>query len=299
MIEHMPKKDLVITAARGYQWEQLRPFAISLDQTGFTGDKVVLDAGLPAFTQDCLRNRGYQLVRCDLPKESFVTAENKLPLFNIFYRYIPLLAFLKEHGSEYRYVVWVDCGDQIFQSNPSDWLTEHATPHTFIAAREGWLIKDETTWNDVWVKETCPDDYDWLREHEVICAGTMAGDAAILHDTILEILKMIEKCQTLRRSVWGADQAFLNYLLYKPFPTYSFIPDLNLGWTATISSVITENFTSCCGFPKEKIAIAPPVFEPKGALVLTPDGKKPFVLVHQYNRDGRWTYAMMTKFREW
>jgi hypothetical protein len=288
----MPKKDLVITAARGYQWEQLRPFAISLDNTGFTGDKVILDAGLPAFTQDCLRNRGYRLI-------PFTAQNDHTGLFIIYYRYFPLMKFLEEHGSEYRYVIWVDAGDQIFQSNPSTWLTEHATPHTLIAAREGWLIKDEVRWNDLWVKESCPEDYDWLREFEVLCAGTMAGDAATIYDIVAQICMLIKERRTTGKSVWGADQAFLNYLLRKPFPTYSLIPDLNDGWTATLSSVITENFTSVCGFPKEKIAIAPPIFDPEKGLVLTPDGRKPFVLVHQYNRDGRWTKIMQAKYREW
>ena len=289
----MPKKDAVITAVRGYKWEDIRAFAISLDRTGFDGDKIILDVGLPEFTRDCLRNRDYKLVPCNAP------ADDRVPLFIIYYRYLLLLKFLKEHGAEYRYILWVDAGDQVFQVNPTLWLNENANPHTIIAARENWLIKDETTWNDVWVRESIPEEYDWLREYEVICAGTVAGDAATVYEVVKTITDMVRERQTTGTSVWGADQAFLNYLLRKPFPVNSYIPALTEGWCATLSSVITENFRSCCGFPREKVLADPPFFHGGAGTVLTPDGSKPFVLVHQYNRDGRWTNIMRDKFREW
>ena len=286
MIEHMPKKDVVITAVAGLEWDAIRPFVISLDLTGFTGDKVILGSGMSSFTKDVLANRGWTIVE---------TGIKYGPGFVVRDRFRPLLDFLEEHGNKYRYVLWADSGDQIFQSNPSDWFDKYAAPHNIICAREGWLIKDETRWNDTWVKMALPDDYDWLREYEVLCGGTVAGDVP----TLYKIIKQIYQEVNIKVPSGGGDQAWLNYFVRKPFNVYSIIPDLNDGWCATLSSVITENFTSCCGFPKEKIAIAPPVFEPKGAIVLTPDGRKPFVLVHQYNRDGRWTYAMHTKFREW
>jgi hypothetical protein len=282
----MPKKDLVITAAAGYEWEQIRPFVISLDNTGFTGDKVVLASNLKPFTCDVLANRDWAIIQTGIPYG---------PAYVVRDRFIPLLRFLEQYGQDYRYVLWVDAGDQIFQSNPSEWFDKYAAPHNIICAREGWLIKDETRWNDPWVKMALPDDYDWLREYEVLCGGTVAGDP----DTLYKVIKQIyEKC-AVKVPSGGGDQAWLNYFVRKPFNVYSIIPDLNDGWCATLSSCITENFTSCCGLPKEKIAIAPPVFDVEKGLVLTPDGRKPFVLVHQYNRDGRWTYAMHTKYREW
>lgn len=283
----MPKKDAVVTAISGYGWEKIRPYVISLERSGFTGDKIAfVTETVELFARHCLEHRGFIVVPVQL---TGLDAQ----LFGYRGRFVPFMKWLKDHGSEYRYVIWADCGDQIIQTNPSDWLTQYATPHTFIAAREGWLIKNETQWNDPWLKDAVPDDYDWVRNEEVICSGTMAGDAGIMLDVVQQIYEIVNKPRVL------VDQAALNYILRKPFNIHYIVPDMNDGWCATLSSVITENFLSCCGFPKEKIAIAPPVFDVEKGLVLTPNGKKPFVLVHQYNRDGRWVQVFQDKFREW
>jgi hypothetical protein len=291
----MPKKDAVVTAISGYGWDKIRPYVISLERSGFTGDKIAFVTNtVELFARNCLENRGFIVIPVHL---TGLDAQ----LFGYRGRFVPFIQWLKDHGSEYRYVVWADCGDQVVQANPSDWLTKYATPHTFIAAREGWLIKEETQWNDPWVKAAVPDDYDWVREHEVICSGTMAGDAGIMLDVAQQIYEIVNKPDRVL-----VDQAALNYILRKPFNVHHIVPDLNDGWCATVSSVITENFLSCCGFAKEKIAIAPPVFVPPNTiyssdtgLVLTPDGRKPFIFVHQYNRDGRWIHVMQHKYTEW
>jgi len=280
-MSNMPK-DLIITAVSGYEWGHLQPFVLSLEASGFKGDKVILVGEMDSFTRDCLANRGWKVIpfRPFPDKEMFVTRD----------RFLPFLSFMETCKKTYRYIMWLDAGDQIFQSNPSDWLTKHARPFHIIAARENWLIKNETTWNDPWVKTALPDDYDWLREHEVLCGGTIAGDPETMHALIKDIYGRVRENPTP-----GADQAILNYLLRKPFNWYyPVFPNLSEGWTATLSSVITDGFTSCCGTTTP--IDAPPVFDTKRGLVLTPDGKEPFVLVHQYNRDANWIGIMRTKY---
>jgi hypothetical protein len=283
MIEHMPKKDLVITAVNGYGWEHLRPFVLSLAASGFKGDKVILAANLDKFSSDCFTNRGYQVIPFFAPADTSA--------FVIRDRFVPFLNFLETCKKKYRYVLWVDSGDLIFQSDPSKWLTKHTRPFSIVGARENWLIKNETTWNDPWVKAALPNDYDWLREYEVLCGGTVAGNPATMHTFIKDIYDRVCKNPTA-----GGDQAILNYLLHKPFSVYfPNLPPLELGWTATLSSVIADGFTSLCG-TKENIVDAPPVFDMKRGLVLTPDGKTPFVMVHQYNRDANWIRIVRAKY---
>lgn len=279
------KPDLVVTAMHGYQWEQIRAFVISLERSGFQGEKVALISDLPPTTQQCLLGHGWDIV----PSRS--KPANSIDLITRA-RYEPILQFLQQRGRDYRYVLWLDCGDQIFQRDPSPWLEEHIPPHTIVAAREGWIIGEEKTYNDQWIKLALPDEYDWLSQEEVICAGTIAGTP----DVVLELLSKIYT-MTCVNPQWGCDQAYLNYLIHKPCSIAHQIPKMADGWVATCASISTENFHSVSSHPDLLWLDDYPKFDTESGLVLTPDNSKPFVLVHQYNRDGWWANAMFRKYR--
>jgi hypothetical protein len=285
-----PTTDLVITCIAGYGWEQIRPFALSLLHSGFKGDKIILAGNTDPFVIECLDNRGFDVVQFNL--------EGTDPRgFVIKQRFIPLLRFLAAHKHEYRYVIWADAGDQIFQSNPSIWLEQHLPEGipALVAARECWRIKDETQFNAPWAKATVPDDYEWLCNQEICCGGTIAGDAETVFRAISKIYEML--CANPAAN----DQAAWSYLVHKPFafpvPTKIWIPDMSDGWTATCSAVKTPTFSSIIGRDESLLTDKAPVFDMTRGLVLTPDGKTPFALVHQYNRDGRWTHIIHQKYR--
>ena len=285
-----PKTDLVITAIGGYQWEQIRPYVISLATSGYTGDKVLLAAGVDEFALECATYRGFKIGRFAVP------ADTSSWTFTSKQRYVPLLRYLAKHKHEYRYVIWSDASDLIFQGNPSAWLEKHIDGPTIVAARECWRIKDETTFNLPWVKAAFPDDADWLQEQEVLCGGTLAGDAETMFLALSKIYEITSKHPEY------ADQAVLNYVLHKPFnfpvPTRIYVPLMKEGWTATCSAFQTDNFKSCC--PRDDGVVLTdetPVFDQLRAVVLTPDGKTPFVIVHQFNRDSDWVRIMHEKYK--
>ena len=277
------KPDLVITAVSGYVWEQIRPFANSLDRSGFSGDRVVLAANMDPFTADCLQNRDFQVLPFKNPPHS--------PTFIIKDRFEPLLRFLEKYGSEYRYVVWVDAGDQIFQSNPTDWLEKHAHSNSVVAARECWRIKDELQFNDPWVKAALPDEYSWLREEEILCGGTVAGEVTSVHIALDEVYARV-----CAKPIYGSDQAFLNYVARRPLGFETQIPYMYEGWTATCSAFDTDGFHSVIGRPAWHLTDVVPIFDQQSGLVLAPYTKKPFVLVHQWNRDQDWCRIMQSKY---
>jgi hypothetical protein len=254
--------------------------------SGFQGDKVILASGMDSFSTSCLTNREFHVGSFNLTPVPFVTQG----------RFIPLLRYLKEFGEQYRYVIWVDAADQIFQSNPSDWLDKLPDEeHVIIAARECWRIKDELQFNDPWLKAsvTTP-DYERLREQEVLCGGTVAGTPVAMYSLMKSIL---ESAQNNPRA---NDQSMLAYYLHRYTPAVSVrIPSMRDGWTATCTAFDTQNFHSPIGKPADQLTDDVPIFDTEKKLVLTPDGVTPFVLVHQYNRDARWIEIMRTKFREW
>jgi hypothetical protein len=283
------KPDLVITTACGYRWEQIRPFVISLGKSGFGGDKVLLASKMDVFALECATNRNFNVIPFDLPKGTTTwTLASKE-------RYVPLLKFLGKNRRKYNNVVWADVSDLIFQSDPSEWMAKHVNPPMVIAARECWRIQDETQFNDPWVKAAFPDDYEWLRKLEVLCGGTLAGDAETVFQVLLKVFEITSEHPEY------ADQAVLNYVLHKPFhmmpPTHIYTPSMSKGWAATCSAFDTEGFKSIIGQPASSLTDEVPVFDQERGLVLTPDGKTPFVIVHQYNRATPWVQSIPAKYQ--
>jgi hypothetical protein len=285
------KPDLVITAIGGYQWEQIRPYVISLATSGFAGDKVLLAAGVDEFALECATYRGFKIGRFDVPEGTNSWT------FTSKQRYIPLLRYLAKYKKEYRYVIWSDASDLIFQGNPSAWLEQHVGDGAaLVAARECWRIEDETTFNLPWATAAFPNDIEWLRKQEILCGGTLAGDA----DSMFAALSKVYEITSAHPEY--ADQAVLNYVLHKPFnfpvPTRIYMPTMAEGWAATCSAFQTEGFKSCC--PRESGVVLTdetPIFDQTRGLVLTPDGKTPYAIVHQYNRDTDWVRIIPVKYQ--
>ena len=241
---------------------------------------------------ECLDNRGFEVIQFSLPDPKGYLASD----FIIRHRFVPLLRFLAHHRKEYRDVIWVDAATKSFNKTRA-WLRRKYPPDIphLIAARECWLIKDETQFNDPWVKATTPKDYDWLHQQEVMCAGTIAGDAETMFRVLSQMYEMVYNTQN------ATDQAAWNYIVHKPFqhpvPTNIYIPAMSQGWTATCSAFKTPSFSSIIGRDEFVLTDKAPVFDKERGLVLTPDGMTPYAMVHQYNRDGVWAQLLHEKYR--
>jgi hypothetical protein len=285
----MSKPDLIIAAISGMTRWQICPFANSIVKSGFLeagGEAVILASGVDAFTLDCLRQRDFTVVPFTNPPKS--------PTFVVKDRFEVLLKFLKKYGDEYRYVIWVDTNDLVFQLNPTPWLDRLPDGPVLIAASECWRVADETQFNAPWVKNTTPDDFEWLQYTSICCGGTIAGDVQTMIDAITSILALV----TARPG--ANDQAALTYIAHKPFmfspPTRVIIPRMQMGWAATCSAFSVLNFSSPIGISEDQLTDAPPTFDLEDETVFTPDGKTPMVIVHQYNRDVRWIKIMYEKY---
>jgi hypothetical protein len=289
----MSKPDLIIAAVSNVQWLNICPFANSIVKSGFLetdGQVVILASGMDQFTTDCLRQRDFEVIpfRTSADAHTFITKT----------RFEVLLEFLKKYGEEYRYVIWVDVNDLIFQSNPTDWLDSLTQTPVLVAASEVWRVKDEPQFNVPWVRNTTPDDFEWLQHMPICCGGTIAADVQTMMRTVERILELV----TAHPS--GNDQAALTYIVHKPFefpiPTYVRIPPMDGGWAVTCSAFDTHNFKSPIGIPDTVLYDNIPIFDLDRGIVYSPrgEGDIPFVIVHQYNRDPRWNDIIRKKYGE-
>ena len=281
-------KDAIIGLAKGYKWAQLQLYAITLANCGFKGEKILFTNDLDAEVIENLMKLGFRLIPFELPEElrgqdcsPYKSPENWMK-FNRF-RYLPAIEFLKKN--QYRNVLWCDVRDLYFQTDPAEWMKENirAPYRRLIGAAEGWLIRDEPH-NAAWCKAVSLQDYNtWLKDEEVICAGTIGGDHEIVLYAFEALYELIGAIQDIR----AGEQGIYNYLIRKDkkIKDCLFIPKNREAFVVT-------------GWPNKSYEKAgwstddAPRWNGEDMCVYSPETNEPVCIVHQYDRDPVWEQSM-------
>ncbi len=274
------KLDVVMSVVRNHTWSQLAPYANSLARSGFQGLKLMFVDGVDAHALTQLHRLGFKTIPFVTKEPSrFVTRD----------RFVPVAEYMNAHSGEHRYAVWTDVRDVVFQSDPCAWLERNLSPHRLLGCSECVLVKsDPTGYNAIWLNNSFANDAEGhasVWENDVICGGTIAGDAEAMRDLIRGIYELT--CKDVN------DQTALQYLMRRsPFKEISRTPKNAEGFCATLSWQ--------CGAGKAKLGHALTddcvFFDTASVQVLTPNRRTPFAIVHQYDRDGWWNQAYARKF---
>ena len=135
------KKNLVLGAIKGYSFEQIRPFVVSLKRTPFDGDLVLFCSRVSAETRAALVEQGAKLVSFQYRGSSSWNSFSRFwpmiapvvrklhgsPMARKMLRYIAPLQtarfflyrdFLAAHNSEYGNALLTDVRDVFFQADP-------------------------------------------------------------------------------------------------------------------------------------------------------------------------------------
>ena len=280
--------DLVMTAARGYDWPQIRAYANSLVRTGFRGTRLVLVQDITPTARQNLLDLGFVLVEFNINGQLLPNSADSVIRLGQSGRYAPAAEFLKYQ--DFRYVIWADVRDVIFQTDPSLWLENHLSPSKLIGCTEGMRIDGEY-YNDNWLRQVSHPNlavYETARHHAICCSGTIAGEAAVMRDLLCEMNHILTTSLHQPDYAGGLtpclDQGVWNYLRYTKYKDITRNPDWSEGFCATVNWYIVHRWTR------------DPVPEFKDG-VFYPRGKsEPFCLVHQYDRDKIWAAAVEQRY---
>jgi hypothetical protein len=141
-------RDIVIGAVTNYNWDKIKCWANSLDQSGFDGVKIVLCYNIDFETAEELTKRGYSILAFGRNEET-KRLEYKKENFNICLdRFFHIWYFLNRlsEKEQFRYVIATDVGDVIFQSNPSKWLEDNMGDKKILVGSECIQYQHEE-WN--------------------------------------------------------------------------------------------------------------------------------------------------------
>jgi hypothetical protein len=273
----MAQKDLIIGGFTGYNYNQLKPWVESIDECGFTGDKVMI-------VGKCSQETIGELI-----KQKFII----VPLLDInapihVARFLSIYDYLKTHYLRYRYVITTDVKDVYFQTNPSVWLKNNLKSSKLVAGSEGIRYKDEPWGNENLMQTYGSYVHELFKNNKIYNVGTIGGDAEYVKDMIFNIF-----FNAVNRPIPIVDQAVYNVLLQtQPFFDVTMFADQSDGWACQAGTTVDpskiESFRS-------QLTEAEPTF--KDGTVYTSLGQ-PFCIVHQYDRVPEWKKYVQEKYKQ-
>ena len=278
----MGKRSLIIGAATGYNYNQLKPWIESINGCGFDGDKILVLGEASNETRQKIIEQGFTIV--DMLKTN-------APIHVA--RFLTLYDYLKDHWEEYEYVITTDVKDVYFQTNPVDWLKKNAVNtfrgKTLVVGSESIRYKDES-WGDQNLMETYgPYVYELFKDNIIYNVGTLGGTAEHIKDLVFNIYT-----NAINRPISIVDQAVFNVLIQtQPYKDSIVFADQKDGWACQAGTTVDpskiERF-------RPFLTEDEPIFEDD--IVKTSLGE-PFCIVHQYDRVPEWKKFVERKYNQY
>lgn len=278
--------DLIIGQATHYDWPRLEPYARSLWMSGYRGKKVLFIKGLTAEAVDNLAALGFELIQ--IPDHPPQTKD----FFQGAGRFLQSWRFIiNNKPCPYRYVLFADVGDLIFQRDPSEDMDEilcFEAGASLLAAPE-YIRHTNEAWNASGIKNCFPEVENWIADKMVYCSGAIAGRAEVLADLLLNVYLT---SKFLAAKVHGIDQPAFNTLIHQEsYQEITFTPDMSDAWVLNSQVMAAPSLIDTYRpwlMDKEP--------EMRNGLVYPQGSETPFCIVHQYNRNPEWIETFRKRY---
>jgi hypothetical protein len=292
--------DLIIGGSTGYNWDQLKYWVNSIQNSGYTGDIVLVSGQMDGETRNILKKKGVEVVRYDAAIDDgsggFKSKYTTIPLAPNHTmrsvaphveRFFYIWKYLNEK-SKHRYVISTDTRDVVFQSNPVEWLEKNLGMRDFVAPSEGIQYMNEP-WNSQNMFEAFGSYYQNLyKECLIYNVGVLAG-----HREYMTALTSMIYHMSLYRPTQVVDQAVFNLLLNQaPWSHNTYFAENSDAWAAQMACTIgpvRSGYGPVSHYYHDKPDAYNEVYLDKQP-ILNADGtvsnaySKLFSIVHQYDR---------------
>lgn len=272
----MGKKSLIIGAATGYNYNQLKPWIESINECGFDGDKVLVLGQASEETRTKIIEQGFKIVDMLVVDAPIHVA-----------RFLTLYHYLKDTWEDYDYVITTDVKDVYFQTNPVEWL-KYESDCVLVAGSESIRYKDESWGNQNLLETYGPYVHELFKDNIIYNVGTIGGESEYVKDLMFNIYT-----NAINRPIPIVDQAVYNVLLKtQPYKDITQFASQRSGWACQAGTTVDPSKIE--GF-RPFLTEPEPIFE--DGVVKTVDGK-PFCIVHQYDRVPEWKKFIEQKYNQ-
>ncbi|MCK9369312.1 hypothetical protein M0R04_05175 [Candidatus Dojkabacteria bacterium] len=293
-------KDIVIGSITNYDFNTIRPYVNSLDQSGFDGLKVMICYNIGFNTVEELVKRGYSILtfKKDEQKKQFTYDRD----FNICVeRFLHMWYFLKKFEGKYRYIISTDVKDVVFQKNPSEYLQFNFAKETRkdIFNTKSINVSSESVkyCNEPWGFHNMFKSFggalcEHTKDNIIVNAGVLSGKFNVMIDLFLNIYMLCNGASGHHiEGGGGPDQAALNVILnMKPWKDITIFNNSEDSWAAQLGTTGPQLSKD----QHNKLVEAVPIMV--DGVVCTSEGN-PFTIVHQYDRVSEWKNIIEERFK--
>jgi hypothetical protein len=266
----MEQRDLIIGCASNYNWNQLKYWVNSINQSGFEGEKVLIL--MNADRETCLRvnEAGFKIIGFKQDDEGNLVHQSNIMVH--VERFLHLYNFLSQ--TNYRYVITTDVRDVVFQKNPIEWIENSLGDRAMIFSSESIKYKDEPWGNQNLLETYGPFVHNIFKENEIFNVGVLAGRAEYLRDLCLNIF-----VASTNSPIPICDQSTFNFLISQhPYTDLNLYAKSEHGWACQLGT--TADPTKLEQFKPFLLEELPKL---DGDKVVTSTGLE-YTIVHQYDR---------------
>lgn len=248
-------KDLIISAIANYSVNKIKTYINSINNCGFSGDKIMVVYNVTDDTILYLQKNGWDVIVGELIGHPHMK------------RLIDIYWVLKQIKTEYRYIITTDVRDVVFQTNPSDYL-EKNLKNKILASSENVLYKDEP-----WGVKNILEGYneillDRFQDNKICNVGVLAGE----HKSIIDLLLLNYLVSQAGDTNHYTDQSSFNFIIHNKLVKDSIqIEGLETNWALQMGTLPNPNLII-----KYELNI-------KNKLICN-NNNSPFVIIHQYDR---------------
>lgn len=268
----------IIGAVDNYNWNDIKIWATSLRECGFTGDVVVLVYRATSdLVTNCL-NLGFNVLLAEHDefgrkiqhnKFGLPTQAHKMRNFHAYEYLYSVDVTRPDYNERPDMTIITDTRDVCFQRNPEDYFNEQYMGEYITMPSENVLFKDEP-WNMGMVQQLFgPIIADKLKNRAACNSGTFFGPSYLMKDFLLNMF-LVER----DFASTGSDQPTMNVLGHNS--EHVNVLPMRAGWAFQCGTTIDPT--------KNLPQITPLDYKiyPNGILTLSTD--VPYVLLHQYER---------------
>lgn len=277
--------NLIIGCADNYNWDKLKFWINSINQSGFVGSKVLVLMNCDAETLKKVTDSGFFVIGFNKDQQGNLVYESRMPVH--VERFLHIYNVLRDN--EFDYVITTDVRDVVFQHDPFPSLIETLSDEgtNLIVSSESILYKNEP-WGDNNLLETFgPYFHKIFRENEIYNVGVLAGKGSAIRDLACMIFNM-----SVNRPIPIVDQSTFNMMIsLEPYRSTTSFMKSEDGWACQLGTTVD---------PMKIDSFKPHLLEDcpvmRDELVVTNKNNKEYAIVHQYDRVPVWKNIIEKKY---
>jgi hypothetical protein len=191
-------KYTIIGSINGYELEDIVPFILSIHESGFDGQKIMIVYEDKPSINAFLSEYGWEIIHKTFYKSTVIFNQRLIDAHNI-------LCNIKTD-----IVIFLDVFDIIFNKNPTTWIEQNFNGD-ILATSESLKFKDDD-WS-TYIGTFFPEKWDWLKEKEIYNCGVIIGKRKPLIDLLYTMFYMGIK---IDKNNYPFDQITFNIEIHNP-----------------------------------------------------------------------------------